>query len=127
MYSFQNKKSNFRKVLESKPFLVFLAIVLVAFAWNLFGFLQKVGDIEKNRQVAEQKVDILKEKKDLLEKDIDRLGTQKGIEENIREKFGLIKEGERVIVIVDDTKNTVLVEEEPISLWQRFKGFFKKE
>jgi hypothetical protein len=36
--------------------------------------------------------------------DIASLKTDKGVEENIREKFGLVKDGEQMIVVVEDPK-----------------------
>ena len=68
--------------------------------------MAKLGETSKNRQISEMKVVELKEFKEKLSYDIEKLKTDEGLEESIREKFGLIKEGEGLIVVVDD-KNAI--------------------
>ncbi len=88
--------------MQSKPVLIFIGIVILVFIWNLFGFLNKMQDTARNKKIAEDKVAELEKAKAKLTSDIDKLNTNAGVEESIREKFGLAKEGEGLIVIVDE-------------------------
>jgi cell division protein FtsB len=117
---FQNKKTQ-KNVLYSWPVLVFLFIVLLFSMWGVFSFLLKMGDTSKNRNIAEMRVLELQKSKDKLSNDIESLKTDKGLEENIRDKFGLAKEGEGLIVVVDE-KNAEAAPEEPGKSW--FSGFW---
>ncbi len=115
MKNFQDKKGQ-KNILHSLPVLVFLGIVLLFFTWGVFRFLVKMGDTSKNRNIAEMKVAELEKSKDKLTLDIQSLKTEKGLEENIRDKFGLAKEGEGLIVVVDE-KNSSKEEEKPKQSW----------
>jgi hypothetical protein len=94
MNSFQDKKSDWRKLLESWPSLVILSLLLVFFAINIILFLGKMIEARKSRDIAENKVAELLDKKDQLHTEINTLNTDKGKESLIREKFGLAREGE---------------------------------
>ena len=59
-------------------------------------------ETRKNRQRVENKVAELEKEKEKLNSDIAQLKTEEGTEASIREKFGLAKEGEEMIVIVED-------------------------
>lgn len=105
MNSFQDKKSDWRKLLESWPSLVILSLLLVFFAINIILFLGKMIEARKSRDIAENKVTELLDKKDQLHTEINTLNTDKGKESLIREKFGLAREGEGMIVVINPKKN----------------------
>ena len=92
--------------MQSRPMLVILGIIVLMFAWSVYGILDRMNETAKNRKIEEQKITDLQNRKDKLLKDIANLKTEKGVEENIREKFGLTKEGEGMIVVVDDKNKT---------------------
>lgn len=104
MRDFQQKdrRRPFRRILESWPFLFLFVIILVFFISGVFSFLIKMNDTIKNKKIAEDKVYELKKRKDQLIVDIDNLNTDKGKEKVFRENFGLGKEGEGMIVVVED-------------------------
>ena len=112
MRNFQ-EKSKLRHIMQSKPVLVLLGIIILIFAWSIIQLIGKAGETAKNRKIAEDKIIELHKGKEKLSSDIAKLNTDSGIEENIREKFGLAKEGKSMIVIVED-KN--LSEKEKIKL-----------
>lgn len=104
MRNFQQKghKTSFRRILESWPFLFLFVIVLVFFTSGVFSFLIKMNETIKNKKIAEDKVYALEQRKDKLITDINNLNTDKGKEKVFRENFGLGKEGEGMIVVVED-------------------------
>ncbi|HEU0085898.1 MAG TPA: septum formation initiator family protein [Candidatus Paceibacterota bacterium] len=126
MRNFQPKKNRLRRIVESPPFLVLLFAIVVLFSWSVFGFFEKMRETEAKRETAEEKVAELSEKKEKLTRDIEYLETDRGVEDNIREKFGFVKEGEKVIVIVEDENfSTQSIEEEKGSFWKFIRNIFK--
>jgi len=101
MRNFQ-QKSVWRNVVESKPFLIILGLLILLFAWNILGLWNKMQDTEKNKKVVEDQITALEQQKDKLSTNIDSLNTDQGKEKVFRENFGLAKEGENEIVILDD-------------------------
>lgn len=119
MRNFQQKRN--KQFWQSWPFVIVLSILLLIFAWNVFGFWQRMQDTGKNRKIAEDKLTQLKIQKEKLTADIGKLNTPAGVEEVIRDKFGLVKEGEGMIVIVEDKNKEVVP---PPSRFSRFVSFF---
>ena len=102
--------------------MILFAILVLIFAWNVFGFWGKMEETAKNKKTAEDKIVDLQKQKDKLSNDISKLNTDQGVEENIRDKFGLAKPGEGMIVVVDDTSKPPAP---PSSVSSKFLGFFK--
>jgi len=101
MRNFQ-KKRVWRNILQSRPVLVLLGAIILIFAWSVLGFWNKMEETGKNKQAVENKVAELKEQKEKLLADINSLQTEEGKEKFFRENYGLAKEGENVIVVVED-------------------------
>ncbi len=101
MRNFQDK-NKWRRIVESKLVLMLLSILILVFVWGMFGFVDKMRETVKNKKIAESKMAELVKSKEKRLSDIEKLKTEIGLEESIREKFGLAKEGEGVIVILDD-------------------------
>ena len=124
MKSFQQKRG-FRNIVHSKAVLVLLAILLLFFAWGVIGFMGKMMLTIENRKIAENKLTQLQQEKEKLSTDISKLKSQDGVEESIREKFGLAKEGEGVIVIVDDKNESKVEDKSSGGFWGFLKNLFK--
>jgi len=107
-----HKKRGWKNILQSKPVLAVLSVVTLVFAFEVVGFMGKMEVTIENRKIVENKVAELEKQKEQLSSDIFKLKTQSGIEDSIREKFGLAKEGENIIIIMDD-KNPPNTEETP--------------
>jgi cell division protein FtsB len=107
--------------MQSKLFLVFLGIIILVFFFSMFSFVGKMEKTSKNRKIVEDKITELEKSKETFSSEIAKLKTEKGIEESIREKFGVAKEGENIIIIVDD-KNSSVTTIEADSSW--FSSFF---
>ncbi len=123
MRNFQ-KKTIWRDIMQSKPVLGILAILILIFAWSVLGFWNKMEDTIRNKKVAEGKVSELQDQKLKLSADINSLKTDEGKEKIFRENYGLSKDGEDMIVVVED-KNKPL---EPLKKPSFFSSlmFWKK-
>jgi len=117
MRNFQQKRG-LGNILRSRPVLVILGILVLVSLWGMVDFVDKMETTRDNRKKAENRIAELEKEKKKLSYDIAKLKTESGIEENIRLKFGLAKEGEKVIVVLED-QNSLEIEEET-----RRGGFF---
>jgi cell division protein FtsB len=123
--NFQEKRS-LKHILQSKPVLILLSIMVLVFAWSVLGLLGRMQETAQNKKIAEDKITELQKRKGSLSSEIDDLKTEQGVEENIREKFGLAKDGEGMIIIEDD-KNQVATPPgaESNAFFSFFKNIFK--
>ena len=124
MKSFQ-KRNKFRRILESKVFLVLLGILIVIFTFSVFGFLGKMQETAKNKKIVEDKIAELEKSQKAYSTDISSLKTDQGVEENIRKKFGLVKEGENMIMITDDNTSTPTQNTSSPGFFSFIKNWFK--
>ncbi|HNW71658.1 MAG TPA: septum formation initiator family protein [Candidatus Paceibacterota bacterium] len=122
MRNFQQKKG-FKSFLQSKPVLFLLFVFVVIFAWKIFSLIGKMQETYKNRDMEREKISELEERKQKLLYEIEKLNTEDGKEKVIRENFGMVKEGEEVIVIVEDTNKKSI---EEVKKPSRISIFFNK-
>ncbi len=101
MRNFQ-KKEKWKRLMQSKPSLIFLGIIILAFIFSMFSFVGKMEETAKNKKIVEDKIAELEKSKAKLSSDINSLKTEAGVEESIRNKFGLAKDGENMIMITED-------------------------
>ena len=119
-------QNNSKIFLHSKLMLIVFGIIIVFFIFNIIKFSIKAIETNKNKKNAEARLEELVLQKDRLTRDINTLSTQNGVEEIIRDKYGLAKEGEGLIVITDDNNqtNTQNIQTNK-SLFSHIKGWFK--
>lgn len=85
----------------------------------------KASLTEKNQQEAEAVYENEKTRENELTAKINRLQTESGIEEEIRNTYGYIREGEEMVMVVDgETPVNKEKETEERSLWTRIKDWF---
>lgn len=111
--------------MHSRPVLVLLGIFLIVSAWSLLGFLRKMETTSENQKIANNKVVELRQQKEEFSTEIERLKTESGVEENIRERFPVAKEGEGVIVIIEDKEELKAVEKPSEGFFSFFTNWFK--
>ena len=124
MRNFQ-KRRRWRNILESWPVLIFLALLLLFFTWGVFSFMRKMQTTRENRELAEKKIAELQEAKEKLSFDIDNLNTDRGKEKVFRENCGLAKEGEGLIVVVDEKNSPTPEDAEKSGFLSFFRNWFK--
>ena len=125
MRNFQ-KKRGVLGILQSMPSLILLTALVCVFAYSMISFTSRMQETAKNKKIAEDKVAELQNSKEKLSLDIAKLNTDQGLEENIRERFGLVKEGEEVIVIVEDKNQPEIpLEANSWSFFSFFINLFK--
>ena len=119
MLEFQEKRQ-LKKILYSRVTLVILLIIIMVLVKAVWGVYQKQDITKDNLFKVEASLNSLQAREKMLSSEIERLKTASGKEEEIREKYGLIKEGEEMIVVVDDdSSNNSGPVSTPISFWQK--------
>ncbi len=124
MRNFQQKRG-WKEIIESWPVVIFLGILLLFFAWGVVGFMGKMSATKDNKEIAENQLVELEAKHERLTAEIAKLETEGGVEENIREKFGYAKEGEGLIVVVEDKDTPAVEHKKPNWFSSLFKKLFK--
>ncbi|MFA7193407.1 MAG: septum formation initiator family protein [Candidatus Paceibacterota bacterium] len=111
-----SRKRKVRQMIFSVPVLILLCIILFFVAKGSWGVYKKYSLSKSELENSQADLTVLEEKKQTIEAKIEKLQTETGIEKEIRSKFDVAREGEKLIVIVEDKVTEEIVVEE--------KGFF---
>jgi len=103
MAEFQ-KSRKLHGILFSRATLIVLSAFSAILIFGLFNIVPKAMSTSRNKDLIVGQLDSLKKQSDSLEGQIEKLKTNDGVEEKIREKFRVVKDGEGLVVIVDDQK-----------------------
>lgn len=129
MPSRMSKKRRFKRIIYSKPVLIgllVLAVFSVRAAWGAYARLSEITP--ELRRARDLRADLRVEKVE-LEEELARLETRAGREEELRERYGAAKPGERMVVIVDpEPKEDSATEPETgfwEGWWQKLTGVFR--
>lgn len=119
------EKRKIRTIIYSPAVVVVLLLLLVVTgraAWGMYG---KYREATAKQAEAEREWEKMSIREKELQSAISRLSHERGIEEEIREKYMVAKEGEQVIVVTDvpgpDESNVVRTVDES-SWWTSFLG-----
>ncbi len=106
--------------------------IIVLFCLLIFSIYKVINLIKIEKETSDKKekvldkIDDLEKRKLDLNEEITKMNTEQGIEEAIRDKFNVIKEGEKVLVIVDEKEEDLLKKDTRVdhSFWGWLKGLF---
>jgi cell division protein FtsB len=105
MLQFQKKKK-IKNMIYSKLALVLILFILFLFVKATASFYQKEVESQHRKEQAENELAELQKRKDSLEHKIKRLDSSVGVEEELRQRFDLVKDGEQTILIGDEKGST---------------------
>lgn len=100
MWSRNQRQTAARLFLRRLGLLALFALVVFAVS-GVWGVYRKERESAARRADAETERTDLEKRQDQLSADIERLRTDRGLEETLRQQFGLAERGEQLIVIVD--------------------------
>jgi cell division protein FtsB len=101
------EKSKIRRAIYAKPTIILMLVISLFIANGAWNMYQKSKTSLNNKEATEQELSELQQRKDSLSEDINNLSTDRGIEEEIRERFMVAKEGENVVVVTNPKKEEV--------------------
>ncbi|MFA6355209.1 MAG: septum formation initiator family protein [Candidatus Paceibacterota bacterium] len=109
--------------------LIVLFCLLILFIYNIIGLIEKHKETAKKKNLILANIETLRRREDILNKDIEKLKTEEGVEEMIREKYQVVKEGEKMVVIVDENEKVLNQTKDVVvdnSFWGWVRRTFKR-
>jgi len=100
MWSHNQRHSIGRLWLRRLGLVILVALIFIA-ATSVWGVFKKERESASLRAQAENELQELRVRESQLGADIESLRTDRGLEEALREQYGLGERGEQLIVIVD--------------------------
>ena len=122
MLDFQQKRK-VKSFMYNRVTLAVLLVVVLFVLNSTWSVYQKKRESERLKNVALGNVENLRGRNSELQVKIERLGTEVGIEEEIRSKFNVAKQEENVVIIVPKSE-TNATSTNSSSFWQKVKKFF---
>ncbi len=107
----------------SYALLAVLIIVLGVLFWGVWGVYAKYHEAKGKKQALANEYSGIIEREDLLRNKLNKLSTPRGMEEEIRSKFQVAREGEGVLVLVNPEEQTSTTTP-PQSIWDKVLDFF---
>jgi cell division protein FtsB len=105
MFDFYQKRK-FKVILGSRYVQAVVVVLTVLMLWSAFTRYQISGEMADRRQEMEAELQALEARKEQLQAEVDYLSDERGIEAEMRRQFDVAKDGETVVVIVDETSET---------------------
>ena len=116
------KKKKKKNIIYSWPVLVILFLILGYSIKANLNIYEKVKKSEQKKEISENQLQELKNRQVQIEKDVQRLNSNIGQEEELRNRFNLVKDQEKVFIIVDEKKDNV----ESFKQEENKQGFIEK-
>jgi len=124
--SLLRKKQWWHNVIILRVLFLVLLILCFLLTKSVFDRFMIERDMSSRRAVAEEELNELLDRKAGLEEKVEYLREERGIESEIRKHFDVAKEGEQVVVLLDDERNdktepatTTVNEDKKSSLFSR--------
>ena len=118
------RKRLVRNLIFSYLTIAVLGVLIVLLAMSVFERFTVEREMAVRRAEAEAELKALKLRAAALESQVEYLEDERGMEAEIRNRFDVVKEGEQVVIILDDGSeeaeerpDTVPVEDRP---WYKF-------
>ncbi|OGZ06401.1 MAG: hypothetical protein A2942_00965 [Candidatus Lloydbacteria bacterium RIFCSPLOWO2_01_FULL_50_20] len=121
------QRTKLRRVLYAKPTIIAVAILVALLLHPVWGMYKKSRDAIARRDKAETELSSLTAREIELDLDIARLSTPGGVEAEIRERFMVAKEGEKVMIIAEpdaEKAHTVTVPDDSSSFLNNVADMF---
>ena len=101
MREFQDRR-RVRKLLHSRYAIVALVIIIFLLVQAVWGIYIKFEKSKVFAEKAQADLTTLQNREKTLAKSIESLSTEEGKEKELRDRFGVVKSGEKMIILVDD-------------------------
>lgn len=119
---------------ENLPFLKtkigLLIAILVAglLLVGLFGFFKKLNASNKNKKQEQEKLEFYQSEKVKIESRLSEINSEDGIEKTVRENYNLTKDGEGLVVIVEEEDIEISASHKREgSFWDFWRRIFSKK
>jgi len=116
------KKKQLTDYLYTRPVAFLLGVVFVLLVFSVYNRFTIEREMAARRVEVEMKQQELEERKDSIKKEVEYLEGERGIEEELRKRFDVAKEGEQVIILLgeDEAEAVEINEPEERNKWYQF-------
>lgn len=121
MREFEKKRKIKSRIYSTFSLIVLLIIAILILRGTVGVYLKHSQSQDKVDELSEQIQDFEK-RKIYLEEQISDISSEYGVEKELREKFNIAKDGEEVIIILDDEGNEKEPNEPRGSFWTDLFG-----
>lgn len=104
MFDFHEKRK-IRSIVYSKPVVAFLAFITIVLSFSVYHRYTVSEEMKHKLNIREDELHELEERATVLESKVQYLRDERGIEEELRNRFDVVKEGEQVIILVDEPES----------------------
>ena len=121
------ERTRLRRVLYAKPTIILFAFLVALMLHGVWGIYQKSQEAVAKRDKAVAELAGLATREKELREDIARLSTGDGLEAEIRDRFMVAKEGEKVMIIAEpdaEKAHTVTVPDDSSSFLNNVADMF---
>ena len=105
--------------------IILLLLVFLALRSNWIIYEKKRASDEL-KESSQARVDELKNRANEIEAKIEHLSTPSGVEDEIRSKFNVAKEGENIVIVLEDDSLDASSTQSKIGFWTKIWHFFGK-
>lgn len=120
---------------KDTPFLktkfgLFLSLLVTAvLIFGIVGFVKKLNVANKNKKQEEAKLNFYQSEREKIEARLVDVNSEDGIDQSVRQNFNLAKEGEGLVVIVEEpvTEEEMWTQKERGSFLDFLKRLFSKK
>lgn len=120
MKDFAKKRKNKISKIYSLPVLIFGILIVGLLIKANVEIYSKVAQSRERKELNEFEFNELSKRKEELQAQVNRIDSRIGIEEELRKRFGVAKEDEKLVILYDEEKPI------PEKLPQEKKTFFQK-
>ena len=124
MLDFQQKRK-VRSFIYNRGTLVLLGILTLIVLRSTWIVFEKKIESEEMGNISLTHAKELRSREIALKSKIERLNTSSGIEEEIRSKFSVVKDGEKMVVVVEPDGSGLSTTTQNSGFWRRIWDFFK--
>ena len=100
MFDFHEKRK-IRSILYSKITVLFLVLLSGLLSFSVYNRFTVAEDMRVKLETKRAELEELQMRANLLESKVEYLENERGLEEELRSRFDVVKEGEQVIILVD--------------------------
>ena len=115
-----------KRILYAPITIIVLAIVFVFLARAVFNSYRSEVRNRETLETIQAETDELANREAFLTNEIDRLQTDRGMEEALRNKFPVVKEGEHMVIIVEPDEDVAPSRSsETKGFWNKLRDLFR--
>jgi len=123
-----HEKRKLKSLLYSKPAAYVLLAIALLLSWSVYERFEREREMATRRYELEEKLETLTMQAMTLEEEVARLKSERGIEEELRNRFEVAKTGEQVVIVVGDERDaataTTRLAPQPRGFFGRIGAFF---